>query len=157
MLIMEKEIKSLKEKMHEHKSNKISNIIDESYGSYKGQFKTCEKIANKIVSLIENGEYEKEGNCNIIKVSEKIDNIGNVLFQVNWFEKKYGDTIVRGKREYINDKQVIYLTVYACNIVEYNLVSTIAHEIMHCFQSNLGNINGVNVKSKLLYSKLLFL
>ena len=147
--------KTLKEKIHNRRTEKIISILEESWGSYRGQYQSVLAITQKLIDKIEKDDYTQNGDCCELNLSENIPGIGNVEFKVKWYIRKYGDTIVRGRREKIKNGTVIYLVVYTGNIVEYNLSSTIAHELMHCFQERIPSIKGLNKTSALIYKKLL--
>lgn len=147
-------ILSKERKEHILKSEKINRILSEAYGSFPGQYNACIKIADEIVLKAEKQEYISDKNCNIIIVNGEIPNIGDIKIITKWYVSKYGDTIVRGLKT-TDEYPTIELTVYAGEITYYNLSSTIAHEIMHCFQQTLPKMKGVNDWSMLLYQHLL--
>ena len=149
------EILSLKKKIHEDRTKRVLILLKESYGSFPEQYNATKIIADDIINKIENNEYVDKGEFYLIKTKGLIPFIGEVNFSVKWFERKYGDTIVRGVQRNEGNEIFIDMVVYTPYIVNYNLSSTIAHEIMHCFQKKLNKVKGINEKSELLYYNLL--
>lgn len=134
------------------KSTKIDKLITEAYGSFPGQFSSVENIAEKIIMKINDGQYNENNGTKIIVVDGDVPGVGRVDVITKWKKVDIGDTRVRGLR--INE-HTIELSVFAGEIVYYNLTTTMAHELMHCFQNKLDRVRGINEKSALLYSHLL--
>ena len=143
---------SLKKRLFEFRTEKVKKLLVEAYGSFPGQYESVERISDNIILRIEKKEYLKENGYYLVSVIGNVVGVGDVKVIVKWYNNKYGDKIVYGRRI---GKNTVELSVYAGEVVYYNLSSTIAHEIMHCFQDTLPNVKGVNEKSMFLYSHIL--
>lgn len=134
------------------RSKKIGKLITEAYGSFPGQFEAVEDIAENIVLKATDGDCEDKSGTKIIVVQKDVPGVGEVDVITRWKNAELGDTRVRGQK--VNER-TIELNICAGDIVYYNLSTTIAHELMHCFQTGLSRVRGINEKSALLYSHLL--
>jgi hypothetical protein len=142
----------LKKRLFEYRTEKVKKLMVEAYGSFPEQYDSVKKISDEIVLKIEKKEFIKKDGYFLISITENVIGIGEVNISVRWYDNKYGDKVVYGKRV---GKNNIELSIYAGEVVYYNLSSTIAHEIMHCFQDTLPKVKGVNEKSIFLYSHVL--
>lgn len=130
----------------------VQKMLNEAYGSIPGQFECAENIVEKLFSITPT-------TINGIKTTEIEDNlvgVGNIYIISKWHNafSPY-ETSVKGKREYINGKPTIILDIYEKEQIPFELKTTIAHEIMHCFQDKLPKIKGVSKSSMILYNYLL--
>ena len=132
------------------------SLLDEAYGSFPGQYKTVKELVNIIFNKKENNEYVDNGKFVTISAVGNVKGVGKINLTVIW-ENNYSaeNDAVRGK-QYIdsNGEKNITLNVKTNSLVRGNLATTMAHEIMHCFQQDLPNVNGVNLKSMILYNYL---
>ena len=103
------EILSLKKKIHEDRTKRVLILLKESYGSFPEQYNATKIIADDIINKIENNEYVDKGEFYLIKTKGLIPFIGEVNFSVKWFERKYGDTIVRGVQR--NEGNEIFIDI----------------------------------------------
>ena len=132
------------------------SLIDEAYGSFPGQYKSVKNLIDVIFNKKENNEYINNGKYITITAIGNIDGIGKINLIVNWENNSNINDAVSGK-QYIdkNLEKNVVLNVKSNTLSRPNLATTMAHEIMHCFQQKLPNVNGVNLESMILYSYLL--
>lgn len=144
-----------KKQLFEHREQICEKLLDEAYESFNGQYKAVKELATEIINLYNNGNYIDDGKKVTIKTSGNVVGVGKINLVVYWslFD---GDTdIVSGKSTVDeNNTLTITLTIKRGKTPYYNIVSTMAHEIMHCFQMKLPEVKDVNLKSMILYRYL---
>ena len=121
-------------------------MLVESYGSFEGQYDLVNDVTEKIIKLLSNGDCQINENLKHVNFIEKEDShIGVVEYDIYWYFKERNSEEVKGKRTVGADgHQIVELTINYDGIHLSELSSTIAHEIMHCFQTYLPKVNGVN-------------
>ena len=147
----------IKKILHEQYELLTEKLIDESYGSFKGQYQSVKNMVKQVFNKIDNGETIDNGIESIIRVNGNIEGVGNVTLIVHW--SLINDTVelpVSGKSFYENNEHKIVLYVKYGNTPKYDISSTMAHEIMHCFQKELPKVKDVNINSMILYNYLLY-
>ena len=146
----------IKKRLNEEYELLTEKLINESYGSFEGQYKAVKNLVKQILDKKEKGEYIDNVVNISIKESGEIPGIGKINLIVVWEQSKNSDdTPVSGKSVYEDNEHNIFLTVKWGNTPMYNIASTMAHEIMHCFQRELPNVKDINVNSMILYNYLL--
>jgi len=144
-----------KKRLFEYREEICQKLLDEAYGSFKGQYQSVKNIANEILRKYNNNEYIDDGKKIIIKTNGDVVGIGNINLIVYWCLFDGDSDVVSGKST-IDENNVltIILNVKRGKTPYYNIVSTMAHEIMHCFQVKLPNVKDVNLNSMILYNYL---
>ena len=144
-----------KKRLFEQREKICQKLLDESYGSFKGQYQSIKNITNEIIRKYNNYEYISDGKKVIIKASGNVIGVGNVNLFVYWslFD---GDTDIVSGESTVDDNNTLTVTlnVKKGKTPYYNISSTMAHEIMHCFQIKLPKVKDVNVNSMILYKYL---
>ena len=136
------------------KKNVTRKMLNEAYGSIPGQFESVEIIAKKIFDLLYSSSYDKTSVKNI-ETEHQFKGIGKIKIKSTWYNlpSPY-EKSVKAKKVYDNKVPLIVLEIYYQNELPYEIETTIAHEIMHCFQDTLPKVKGVNEKSMILYRYL---
>ena len=151
------DIENLRERVIKNKTKAVERILDESYGSFKGQFASVKEISDLLsYRIVKNTLNTKSNNCEI-EEDGNIVGVGKVHFKVIVEYNKMYNTTVRGCTFSDGTEKCITLKVNVNkeDIVGELLSLTIAHEIMHCFQYGIKDIKGINEKSAILYSNVL--
>lgn len=134
-----------------HKQMMYESIIKDSYGSFNGQYEEVRDILNALKFKLYCNDYVKsEGDLKTYEVNK--DDCKYILI---WNNNVYGDKICHGKTEKDkNGKVVIELKISSDKIYFPNLISTLAHEIMHKHQYTIKAIDGINENKLNLYCYL---
>lgn len=134
------------------------SLLNEKYGSVDELYYAAKRIAFSIVNDYQRGRYEDNGNYWRINYlnTEICGNKADIF--ANWKKGGFIYNDVIGKKDFVNGKIVITLTIEADNTPEARseLESTIAHEILYCYQATLPKVKGVNEQSMTLYGYLLY-
>ena len=143
--------------LHEQYELITENLIDESYGSFKGQYQSVKNLVRQVFDKIEKNEVIDNGFKSIIRVNGVVEGIGNVELIVHWsLSNNTVELPVSGKSFFENNEHKIVLDVKYGNTPKYDISTTMAHEIMHCFQRELPNVKDINLNSMILYNYLLY-
>ena len=127
-------------------------LLNEAYGSFPGQYKSVKELVNSLINKKNSGEFIDNGNEVKITTSGEVVGVGKVNVISYWSTTKANENdMVKGESIVKNNIQTIILHIKTANIPFYELPTTIAHEIMHCFQQKLPKNNGVNEKTMILY------
>jgi len=142
--------------LHEQNIHFAEKILKESYGSFPGQYESVKKLTDKIFDDFNNGENVRNDETTIVETIGDIEGVGKVKVVSNWtLDISFKGKAVQGIRKYDeNNMPVIELKIIWGGIARYKLITTVCHEIMHCFQDKLPKINGINEKSMILYRYL---
>jgi hypothetical protein len=129
----------------------VRKMLNEAYGSIPGQFECAENIVKKLFSPIPttiNG-------VKTTKIEDNMVGVGNICVIAKWYNiSSPYEKSVKGERKYINDVPTIILEIYEKEQIPYEIETTIAHEIMHCFQDVLPKVKGIDENSMILYRYL---
>ena len=123
--------------------------IEESYGSFKGQYDIARNIASEIISKYKKGKFESDWTIVCKSETEKLGNI-EIIANVN--DQTYGVNGV-SRIDKNSGKNIIELQIGIDDADNTrDLAYTISHEIMHQFQQRkLKKFKGANEKSATLY------
>ena len=134
-----------------HKQMMYESIIKDSYGSFNGQYEEVCDVLNALKFKLYCNDYVKsEGDIKTYEVNK--DDCKYILI---WNNNAYGDKICHGKTyKNENGKIVIELKISSDKIYFLNLISTLAHEIMHKHQYTIKPIDGINENGLNLYCYL---
>ena len=134
-----------------HKQMMYESIIKDSYGSFNGQYEEVCEILNALKFKLYCNDYvNSNGTVKTYEVNK--DDCKYILI---WNNNIYGDKICHGKtKKDENDKIVIELKISSDKIYFPNLISTLAHEIMHKHQYTIKPIDGISENSLNFYCYL---
>lgn len=148
----------LEEKQHFiKKKDVIKSILNETGGSFSGQFEATENIVEQIFQKWDNAEYKKRDDFFEVVVEDEISDVGEIKVITRFSTNNlFGSKNVSGKKLPNEDgKLLVELNVNLGSAPRYEIASTMAHEIMHCFQSRcLRQIKGITPKSLIIYHYL---
>ena len=140
---------------HEQNSLFSEKMLNEAYGSFPGQYDSVKKLTDKIFSDFNGGQNTQNNDVTVVETVGDIEGIGKVKVISKWtLDINFKGKTVQGVREYDDNTPTIKLKIIWGGTPKYKLITTVCHEIMHCFQDNLPKIKGVNEKSMILYRYL---
>ena len=129
-----------KRKDRERNNSLFKSLISEEKGSFYGQYGDAETITTNLLKNFHNGGF-----------SEYTDKNGRKCR----LECNYGSQVPCKGSSFGNSITVtVNPSLFYSN---YDIESTVAHEIMHLFQHGLERIDGVNEKSMFLFYYILIL
>lgn len=131
-------------------------MLQEAYGTIDEQYYIAKFISNEIIDKYKRQEYSDTTDYYVITVNYNSQTLGELTFITKWRKRHFEDVDVYGSRISDNWKTIISIIVdaeYSENIESY-LAGTIAHEIMHSFQTSMTQVKGVSNRSMILYNYL---
>lgn len=132
-------------------------LLEEAYGVTKEQYFFTKQVSNEIIENYKLGNYINNGDYCLINLNYNNTPYGKIYFNVNWKKNNFENVDVSGNREYNKDGSTTVNLTIETNEKNVNakLSGTLSHEIMHCFQTKLPKLKGVNIKNMVLYYHLL--
>lgn len=129
---------------------KYRNILFEKRGSFPDQYKIATNVLEKIIKTIENNKNilkrDTDGFYNVI-VRDKTEPLPLIKYSFKWGTFGYdSEKLCKGETNYDKDENIpiIKLTVNDIRYDKSNIITTLAHELMHCYQGyvkSFGNID----------------
>lgn len=132
--------------------NLYRKLLSEKRGSFPNQYQIALTVLNKIIKTIEeNNERlirDNDGFFNVI-IRDSTGPYPLIKYIFKWGNYDHEpERVCKGVTTFdaVENIPLIKLTVNSNELNESNIITTIAHEIMHCYQSLLYNVGNIDDK-----------
>lgn len=139
----------------EEKGRMFNFILKESYGSFINQYEIVDDIAQQLFDKINKNDFVTNNGAYFVEINCDKDKCLFDKVVLMWIPSVGADEICRGETRVENGKTIIKLRYFKDELNYPNIISTFSHEIMHCYQHIIKDIDGVYKESMLLYTNLM--